>query len=96
MKKEALTLHALMMASKPPYILMHPNTLEVINKIRTFRQENNVPVYFTLDAGPNVHILYPHNVKDMVTHFIEEELVYLCENGRVIHDNVGKGPRKIS
>jgi diphosphomevalonate decarboxylase len=95
-EKEALTLHALMMASEPPYILMHPNTLEVINKIRTFRQENNVPVYFTLDAGPNVHILYPHNVKDMVTHFIEEELVYLCENGRVIHDNVGKGPRKIS
>ena len=69
---------------------------EVINKIRNFRHENNVPVYFTLDAGPNVHILYPHNVKDMVTHFIEEELVYLCENSRVIHDNVGKGPIKTS
>ena len=95
-EKEALTLHALMMASEPPYILMCPNTLEVINKIRAFRQQNNIPVYFTLDAGPNVHVLYPDNVKDKVTHFIEEELVYLCENSRVIHDKVGKGPIKIS
>ena len=95
-EKEALTLHALMMASEPPYILMHPNTLEVINKIRNFRQENNIPVYFTLDAGPNVHLLYPENVKDKVTRFIEEELVYLCENSRVIHDNIGLGPIKIS
>ncbi len=95
-EKEALTLHALMMASEPPYILMHPNTLVVINKIRAFRQENNIPVYFTLDAGPNVHLLYPENVKDKVIHFIDEELVYLCENSRVIHDNIGLGPIKIS
>ncbi len=94
-EKEALTLHALMMASEPPYILMRPNTLEVIEKIRWFRKENNVPVYFTLDAGPNVHILYPDNVKDKVIYFIEEELVSLCENGRVIHDQVGQGPEKI-
>lgn len=94
-EKEALTLHALMMASEPPYILMHPNTLKVIDKIRSFRKEKSVPVYFTLDAGPNVHILYPDNVKDIITHFIDEELVYLCENSRVIHDHVGPGPEKI-
>lgn len=94
-EKEALTLHALMMASEPPYILMRPNTLEVIEKIRWFRKANNIPVYFTLDAGPNVHILYPDNVKDKVIYFIEEELVSLCENGRVIHDQVGQGPEKI-
>lgn len=94
-EKEALTLHALMMASEPPYILMHPNTLKVIEKIRAFRKEKNAPVYFTLDAGPNIHILYPDNVKDMITHFIQEELVSLCENSRVIHDFVGEGPEKI-
>lgn len=94
-EKEALTLHALMMASEPPYILMHPNTLKVIEKIRSFRKEKSVPVYFTLDAGPNIHILYPDNVKDMITHFIQEELLSLCENSRVIHDFVGEGPEKI-
>lgn len=94
-EKEALTLHALMMASEPPYILMHPNTLKVIEKIRAFRKEYEIPVYFTLDAGPNVHILYPDNVKDKVISYIEKELVSLCENDRVIHDQVGLGPVKI-
>lgn len=93
-EKEALTLHALMMASEPPYILMHPNTLIGIQKIQAFRKESGVPVYFTLDAGPNIHILYPDNVKDKIIQFIDKELVSLCQNGRVIHDQTGLGPVK--
>lgn len=95
-EKEALTLHALMMASEPPFILMHPNTLIAIEKIQQFRIENNLPVYFTLDAGPNIHVLYPDNIKKEIISFIDKELVPLCENQRVIHDLVGKGPEKIS
>ncbi len=94
-EKEALTLHALMMASDPPYILMHPNTLTGIEKIQTFRKETNTPIYFTLDAGPNIHLLYPNYVKDKIIRFIHEELLSLCENNRVIHDQVGQGPVKI-
>ena len=30
-----------------------------MNEIKTFRNMNNVPVCFTLDAGANVHVLYP-------------------------------------
>ena len=94
-EKEALTLHALMMASEPPFILMRPQTLTVIEKIREYRQTRKKPVYFTLDAGPNVHMLYPENIKDEITYFIEQELVPLCENGRVIQDQVGEGPIEI-
>lgn len=94
-EKEALTLHALMMASEPPYILMHPNTLIAIERIQQFRKENQLPVFFTLDAGPNIHLLYPDNIKKEIISFIDEELVPLCENHRVIHDQVGKGPEKI-
>jgi len=94
-EKEALTLHALMMASEPPYILMRADTLAVIEKIHQLRNEQKVPVYFTLDAGPNVHVLYPDSVKDIVISYINKELVSLCENGRVIHDQVGQGPVKI-
>ena len=32
-ESEALTLHAMMMTSMPYFILMKPNTLEIINKI---------------------------------------------------------------
>ena len=89
---EALTLHALMMASTPSYLLMEPNTLNIINAVRAFRKENNLPVYFTLDAGPNIHLLYPGYIREQVLKFIEEQLLDFCEERQWIDDHVGIGP----
>jgi diphosphomevalonate decarboxylase len=58
---EALTLHAMMMMSDPAFILMKTGTLEVINKIWDFRKETGLPLFFTLDAGANVHLLFPND-----------------------------------
>lgn len=90
-ESEALTLHAMMMTSMPYFILMKPNTLEIINKIWKFRSENNIPVCFTLDAGANVHVLYPENVSVQVLQFIKNELVAFCQNGQYICDQIGNG-----
>jgi len=89
---EALTLHALMMASNPSYLLMEPNTLAIIQKVRAFRKETGTPVYFTLDAGPNIHLLYPNSARNAVVPFIIEELSLLCEDDRWIDDQIGVGP----
>ena len=95
-EKEALTLHALMMSSNPPYILMRPNTLAAIEKIRQFRSDTRHPLYFSLDAGPNLHLLYPHEIKNQVQTFIKEELIELCENKEWIQDKVGLGPLELT
>ena len=58
---EALTLHAMMMMSQPAFILMKAGTMEVINKVWNFRKETALPLFFTLDAGANVHLLFPEN-----------------------------------
>lgn len=92
---EALTLHALMMCSNPSYTLMRPNSLAIIEKIRAYRKETGHPVYFTLDAGPNVHLLYPGDIIHEVRAFIEDELKDLCENEYVQEDWVGDGPEEI-
>lgn len=94
-ESEALTLHAMMMTSMPYFILMKPNTLEIINKIWKFRAETNIPVCFTLDAGANVHVLYPNNVKEQVLQFIQSELVGYCQNGQYICDEIGNGSQLI-
>ena len=39
-ESEALTLHAMMMTSLPYFVLMKPNTLEIINKIWAFRESS--------------------------------------------------------
>ncbi len=91
---EALTLHALMMTSNPPYILMKPNTIAAIEKVRNFRAEQKVPLYFSLDAGPNLHLLYPDSEKTTVQRFIRTELEHLCQGGRWIADEAGDGPER--
>jgi diphosphomevalonate decarboxylase len=92
---EALTLHALMMCSDPSYMLMEEGSLAIIKKVKTFRADTNIPVYFTLDAGPNVHLLYPHENELDVRSFITTELKPLCHEGKIIYDHVGQGAQKI-
>ena len=94
-ENEALTLHAMMMTSLPYFILMKPNTLEIINKIWKFRNETKIPVCFTLDAGANVHVLYPENVLVETLQFIKDELVGYCQNGQYICDQIGFGSELI-
>jgi diphosphomevalonate decarboxylase len=94
-ESEALNLHALMMSSRQSYLLIEPNTLNIVNAIRRFRKETNIPVCFTLDAGPNVHMLYPSANVPAIHQWIREELVNFCENGKWIDDGIGSGPEKL-
>jgi diphosphomevalonate decarboxylase len=94
-ESEALTLHALMMASKPSYTLMRPNSLTIIEKVRAWREATGKPLYFTLDAGPNVHLLYPTDIIHDVRGFIESELTQHCEEGWYIQDWAGDGPEEL-
>lgn len=94
-ESEALTLHALMMSSETGYLLMKPNTLEIIEKVRKFRMETQVPLAFTLDAGPNVHLIYPAGQYEKVREFIVNELSGHCRNGQWIDDYAGTGPEQV-
>jgi diphosphomevalonate decarboxylase len=94
-ESEALTLHAMMMTSLPYFILMKPNTLEIINKIWAFRERTNSKICFTLDAGANVHVLYPENETRQVIEFIKDELVAYCQKGEYINDKIGFGAKQL-
>ncbi len=95
-ESEALQLHALMMSGPTPFILMEPNTIAIIKEIWRFRKETSIPACFTLDAGPNVHLLYPSSYKSSVLTWIRDVLVPFCSEGRFIQDEVGAGPMRIS
>jgi diphosphomevalonate decarboxylase len=95
-EKEAMTLHSLMMSSDPGYILLKPGTLEIIERVRRFRSETSVPVAFTLDAGPNVHLIYPVRFRESVKELVEQQLLQYCSGERWIDDGTGEGPVAIS
>lgn len=94
-ESEALTLHAMMMTSHPYFILMKPNTLKIIERLWSFRKRTQSNVCFTLDAGANVHVLYPEKEKLVVRKFIEQELLKYCQNEHYINDYVGNGAIKL-
>jgi len=90
-ENEALSLHSMMMLSEPSFILLKPKTLEIINMVRNFRNTTKIPICFTLDAGPNVHLLYPNNYYSEVQDFISK-----IKNVSVITDFLGKRLKNIN
>jgi diphosphomevalonate decarboxylase len=65
----ALAMHATMMAAWPPVCYWLPETVETLHTIWRLRAEG-LPVYATMDAGPNVKILYRDETEAALrTHF---------------------------
>jgi diphosphomevalonate decarboxylase len=94
-ENEALTLHALMMTSDEGFMLMYPETVRIINRIQEIRKETGLDICFTLDAGPNVHLLYFEDQIEQVNKLIVEDLLKNNEQNMRIDDFYGKGPVKI-
>lgn len=53
----ALAMHALMAATRPPIVYALPETVAAMRKIWAVRAEG-LPLWFTMDAGPNVKLLF--------------------------------------
>ena len=90
-ESEALTLHAMMMTSNPYFILIKPNTLRIINKIWEYRKNTKSNICFTLDAGANIHVLFPEKEKENINLFILKELIQYCQNNQYICDTIAVG-----
>lgn len=58
-------MHAVMMTSAPSLIYWEPATLAVMKAVIEWRKEG-LPVCYTIDAGPNVHVLCLASVSDQV------------------------------
>ncbi len=91
-ENEALSLHAMMLSSSPGFILMHPNTLNIVEHFYELRKQNNIRMCFTLDAGPNLHILYPEEETEKVRNVLET-LRSFCFDGKILNDMIGIGPQ---
>lgn len=63
LEAEAINMHAVMMTSNPPLLYWNPMTIEIINSVWKLR-DSGVEVYFTIDAGPNIHLIC--QAKDMI------------------------------
>jgi diphosphomevalonate decarboxylase len=82
-----------MFSASPGAVLLEPGTLEIIHRTREARNQG-MPVFFTLDAGATVHLLYPGKAAAEVEDFVNRSLSPYCESGTVIFDVCGNGPSR--
>jgi diphosphomevalonate decarboxylase len=82
-------MHAVMMTSTPALHYWKPASLDVMNCVRQWRMEG-IPVCYTVDAGPNIHVICP----DTEAHVIEKRLRETEGVDQVLIARAG-GPAKI-
>lgn len=87
---EAIELHMLAMTSRPPIFYWTPGTVQVMDAVRRWRAEG-LNVFYTLDAGPNVHILVEAKNADEVAKRVGD----LGEVKQVLVSGAGGGAKLV-
>lgn len=87
-EEDALMMHAVMMTGTPALFYWQPSTLAVIQAVRQWREEEGMAVYFTIDAGPNLHLICEGGEVASVT----ERLQAMDEVERIIVSRPGNAP----
>ena len=83
-----LKMHSIMWASRPPMVYWNATTLECMDAMRRMQAEG-VPVFFTIDAGPQVKAICESGAADAV------EATLAATNGvlRTLRTPLGAGAR---
>ncbi len=85
-ESNSLKMHGTMLGANPPILYWEPETIMVMDIVKELRK-NNIPCYFTMDAGPNVKIL----CKLSQTDIIKERLKKIFSEDRIIISGPGPG-----
>ena len=63
---EAISLHVAAMTSKPSILYWGPGSLEIMHALRMWRAQGGPVGYFTIDAGPNIHVIAERSQADQL------------------------------
>ncbi|MBC7532100.1 MAG: diphosphomevalonate decarboxylase [Oligoflexus sp.] len=88
LETEALEMHAVMLTTRPPQYYLTDESVEFLAAFRRARQEVCFEAYFTIDAGPNIHIIHEASASSALTSWLQEHYPTL----QLLHDRVGEGP----
>lgn len=66
-----LKMHATTLGANPPFTYWQDTTLNIMQTVQKMR-ETGIPVYFTIDAGPNVKVLYLPEHEELVEQTLKQ------------------------
>lgn len=85
-ERSCLAMHAAMLTSRPSLLYFRPQTLMLLEELYQLRREGH-PLFFTIDAGPNVKVVVPPDADRTV----EQRLLELPYIRRLLRTKPGNG-----
>ncbi len=86
-----LKMHGLMLSARPGLLYWNSTTVLIMHRVREMR-EKGIPVFFTIDAGPQVKVICPPEVTDTVAHYLQS----IPEIQKIYRTGLGNGARLVS
>jgi diphosphomevalonate decarboxylase len=71
MELDSNMMHAVIMTGTPPILYWEPATMTIMQEVRSWRQ-SGTPVCYTIDAGPNVHVITKSSARKQVEQRLAE------------------------
>lgn len=81
LEEDCLDMHHVMQTQNPPLFYWNDGTKQVISDMK----KSGLPAYFTIDAGPNVHIICEAKDEEKVTNYFKKYTVIVNKPARGAH-----------
>ena len=88
-EQNCLKMHSVMHTSQPAISYWAPGTVSAMELVREIRN-TGTPAFFTMDAGPQVKVIYPKQYRTTIQKSLEEQ-----KNVRLIWASIGPGAHLI-
>lgn len=90
LEAECLEMHSVAMTGTPAVCYLKPETTEFTTWVREQRSLGWLPAWFTIDAGPNVHLICERQNQDLVVDAINKK--WRERRTKIMIDRIGEGP----
>ncbi len=85
-EEDCWDMHNVMQTSSPPLQYLNDATYRITEAIEELREREHLPVLYTMDAGPTVHLFCPEEAVTAVREFAEQQ-----KDCRVFETKTGSG-----
>lgn len=85
-EEDAMDMHRCMQTQNPPLEYLSSETYRIIDEITVLREAEHLPVLYTMDAGPTVHLFCTSEAKEKIA-----EYAHAQEGCKVFEASVGSG-----
>lgn len=87
-EEDSLDMHKVMKTSTPSLQYLSEDTYRIIDEVEVYRRMKHLPVLYTMDAGPTVHLICTEEAKDDVLHYAHSQegcTVFVAKTGNGSH-----------